>query len=471
LYVEQYWTLGANVGFDEFPEKSAIVEERMLTASDLAHGRLKSATGLTYRPYWWEAAPRSRASPALPERADVVIVGSGFTGLSAALTLLRHGRTAVVLERDVPGYGASTRNGGQIGSGNQKFRVKRLIELRGPAKAAAMLREGVRMLDYIERLIETEKIACHFKRCGRFRAAVQPEHYESMARDMEDLRAIAGVDSFMVPKSELHSEIGTDVFFGGSVLPQDASLHPALYHAGLIQRIEEGGGHVIGNAVAQDIARDGDDEYSISTSLGPIKARDVIIATNGYTDGLVPELGRRIVPIGSGLIATGEIPERTLSRLLPKDRVYGNTNRVFYYFRAAPGERRLIWGGRVGRLANNTSPLAFRHLARDMLHVFPELADVPVTHGWDGTIGYTYDEVPHLGRTATGIYYALGYCGTGVSRATYFGNKIALQLLGQTEGRTAFDDLSFPGFPVHTLAKRAVPVVETWYRFLDATKR
>lgn len=459
------------MGFDEFLEKGSISEEPLLTAGDLARGHLKPTRGLTFRPYWWEAAPRPHVSPALPKRSDVVIVGSGFTGLSAALTLLRHGRSVVVLERGVPGYGASTRNGGQIGSGNQKFRVKRLIELRGPAKAAAMLREGVRMLDYIEHLIATEKIACHFKRCGRFRAAVQPEHYESMARDMEDLHAIADVESFMVPKSELHSEIGTDVFFGGSILPQDASLHPGLYHAGLMQRIQEGGGHIIGNAAAQDISGDEHDGHSITTPLGSIKARDVIIATNGYTDGLVPELGRRIVPIGSGLIATGEIPEDTLSRLLPKNRVYGNTNRVFYYFRAAPGERRLIWGGRVGRLANNTSPLAFRHLARDMLHVFPELADVPVTHGWDGTIGYTYDEVPHLGRAATGMYYALGYCGTGVSRATYFGNKIALQLLGRSDGRTAFDDLSFPSFPVHTLAKRAVPVVETWYRFLDATKR
>ncbi|MDQ8700630.1 FAD-binding oxidoreductase [Hyphomicrobium sp. LHD-15] len=440
------------------------------SAAHLARGGLPVSTGITYRPYWWEAAPRPRVSLLLPRQTDVVVVGSGFTGLSAALTLLRNGRDVVVLERGDPGFGASTRNGGQIGSGNQKFRVKRLIELRGRAKAEAMLREGVRMLDHIEHLIETEKIDCHFTRCGRFRAAVQPEHYEAMARDMEDLRQIAGVESFMVPRSEQQTEIGTDVFHGGSILPQDASLHPGLYHAGLIQRIQEAGGHIAGNAAAQDISSNGDGGYSVTTPLGTIAARDVIIATNGYTDGLVPELGRRIVPIGSGLIATGQIPEATFSRLMPKNRVYGNTNRVFYYFRAAPGERRVIWGGRVGRLANNTSPLAFRHLARDMLHVFPDLADVQISHAWDGMIGYTYDEVPHLGRTAAGLYYALGYCGTGVSRATYFGNRIALQLLGRSEGRTSFDDLVFPSFPVHPIAKRAVPVVETWYRFRDATK-
>ncbi len=438
------------------------------TAEALARGGVTSSSGLTYRPYWWEATRRSDNQVALPPQADVVIVGSGFTGLSAALTLLRNGRSVVVLERGSPGFGASTRNGGQIGSGNQKFKVKRLIALRGRRKAEAMLREGVQMLDYMEHLIATEGIACHFNRCGRFRAAIRPEHYESMARDMDDLREIAGVESFMVPRSEQHAEIGSDVFQGGSVLPGDASLHPALYHAGLMERIENAGGVVAGHAGAQAITASGQG-FTVRTPRGDIACKNVIVATNGYTDGLVPELGRRIVPIGSGLIATGEIPEDVFSRLMPKNRVYGNTNRVFYYFRAAPAERRVIWGGRVGRLANNTSPRAFRHLARDMLHVFPALANVPITHAWDGMIGYTYDEVPHLGRTAAGLHFAIGYCGTGVSRATYFGHKIALQVIGDRAGSTAFDDLVFPSFPFHPVAKHAVPVVETWYRVRDAT--
>ena len=439
------------------------------TALQLARGGASHSTGLAYQPYWWDAAPRRHSFDVVPKKSDVVIVGSGFTGLSAALTLLRNGRSVVVLEKDVPGFGASTRNGGQIGSGNQKFRVKRLIELRGRRKAEAMLREGVRMLDYIEHLISSEKIECHFIRCGRFRAAMQPEHYESMARDMDDLREIAGVESFMVPRAEQHTEIGSDVFFGGSVLPGDASVHPALYHAGLMQRIEERGAYVVGNAAAQNISS-AHGGFIVKTAHGEISCKNVLIATNGYTDGLVPELGRRILPIGSGLIATDEIPEATFSRLLPKNRVYGNSNRVFYYFRAAPGERRIIWGGRVGRIANNTSPLAFRHLARDMIRVFPDIADVPITHAWDGMIGYTYDEVPHLGRTAAGLHYALGYCGTGVSRATYFGHKIALQIAGKGDGHTEFDEFVFPEVPFHPIAKHAVPVVETWYRFRDASK-
>jgi glycine/D-amino acid oxidase-like deaminating enzyme len=437
------------------------------SVADLAHGRSAPDASIAYQPYWWDAAPRpSGAARPLQRACDVAIVGSGYTGLSAALTLLRRGRQAVVLERGVPGFGASTRNGGQVGSGNQKFRVKRLIELRGRAKAIALLREGTRMLDYIADLIASERIECEFTRCGRFRGAIRPEHYEAMARDMEDLRDVAGVESFMVARAEQHSEIGTDVFHGGSVLPNDASLHPGLYHAGLMGRVEEAGGIVVGQAGVTAIGRQGPG-FRLSTAAGEIQCRDVIVATDGYTDERLPELHRRIVPVGSALIATGEIPADVYDRLIPKKRVYGNTNRVIYYFRGAPGERRIIWGGRVGRMGSPTSPGAYGHLAREMLGIFPDLKDVEITHAWDGLIGYSHDEVPHIGRTASGLYYAVGYSGTGVSRATYFGHKVALKVLGDPEGRTAFDDLAFESFPAHAVAKLMVPVVEAWYRVRD----
>lgn len=439
----------------------------IITARELAAGGYRGDTGIKYQPYWWDEAPRDPATADVPKKCDVAIVGSGFTGLSAANTLLDNARNAVVFDKDHPGFGASTRNGGQVGSGNQKFRVRKLIELRGEAKAVALLREGTRMLEYIEQLIAKEQIDCDFQRCGRFRAAIRPQHYEAMARDMEDLRKFAGVESFMVPRAEQSSEIGADMFFGGSVLPNDASLHPGRYHAGLARRVTEKGGRIVGGAEVLDITRDGN-AFCVKTARGTTRARNVIIATNGYTGALVRELKPRIVPVGSGLIATGEIDAAVVDRLLPKRRVYGNTNRVFSYFRLAPGARRIIWGGRVGRLAAEKSPRAYSPLASDMLRVFPDLAEVPITHAWSGLIGYTYDEIPHLGCTAAGIHYALGYCGTGVSRATYFGQKIALRLIGKKDGQTAFDDLTFPAFPAHPIAKQAVPVVETWYRLRDA---
>ena len=438
-----------------------------LTLATLAHGAIGRDMALAMKPHWWEAAPPRAEIPAtLPHETDVVIVGSGFTGLSAALTLAGRGRSVVVLDKGVPGFGASTRNGGQIGSGNQKFRVATLVKLRGEAKAKSLLVEGTQMLEYIANLVESEGIGCHFTRCGRFRGAIRPEHYDAMARDLADLKRFAGVESFMVPKSEQAREIGSDLFHGGSVLPNDASLHPGLYHAGLMARVEARGGRVFGNSEVRGIRAE-ERGFEVATARGPIRCRDVLIATNGYTGALVPHLATRIVPVGSAIIATGEIPASVFESLMPSGRVYGNTNRVFSYFRAAPGERRIVWGGRVGRLAPATAPAAYRHLARDLLKTFPALGTIPVTHAWDGQIGYTHDELPHLGKTAEGLHYALGYCGTGVSRATYFGHKIALRMLGDPEGKTAFDDLAFPAFPVHPIAKRAVPIFETWYRIRD----
>lgn len=440
-----------------------------VTIGKLANAKRWSAnsTPLIQRPYWWNGLPDDVVNPSPPNSVDVVIVGSGYTGLSAALTLLRRGRSVVILESGRVGFGASTRNGGQVGSGNQKFRVKTLIALRGEKKAMALLNEGVSMLNYIERLISDEKISCHYRRSGRFRGAVRPEHYESMARDMEDLRKYASVDSFMVPRTEQHKEIESDAFYGGSILPNDGSLHPGLYHAGLARRVTEAGGIITSYCPATNISSE-TRGFVVSTPAGAISARNVIVATNGYTGHLESYTSQRMVTVESALLATGPLIEGRLVSLMPGRRMYGNTARVFSYFRAAPDEPRLIWGGRVGRLHGTSNSSAYAHLARDILRVFPSLADAPVSHAWSGKIGYTFDELPHLGKTPAGIHYAMGYCGTGVSRSTYFGHKIALQLMGDPSGATAFDDIEFPSHMFQPLAQLGVPLVETWYRVRDA---
>ena len=294
-----------------------------------------------------------------------------------------------------------------------------------------------------------------------------PQHYEAMARDMEDLRRHAGVESFVVPRGEQSREIGTDLFYGGSVLPMDASLHPGDYHAGLMARVLEAGGCVYGNMAVRAIhsERQG---HGVRFKNRIVQARDVLVVTNGYTNGVGAYFRKRIVPVISAQIATGPIAPELLDELMPKRRVYGNTNRVFFYFRPSPADNRLIWGGRAAHVAPEASGAAYAHLARDLLRVFPSLGDVQVSHAWSGTIGYTFDEFPHLGRAPTGAYFAMGYCGTGVSRATHFGRKVALQMLGSAEGRSAFDDLAFPSHLLHALARPTVPLYESWYRIRDA---
>ena len=314
------------------------------TLRELARGR--SGNALATNSIWWEAAPPGDGPDIpLPRKADVVIIGSGFTGLAAALTLVREGRHLVVVDAGVPGFGASTRNGGQVGSGNQKFRIKTLIAMKGERNAVELLREGIEMLDGIEALIQREQIDCDFERSGRFRGAMRPEHYETMARDMEDLRRCANVESEMIPRAEQRKEIGTDLFYGGSLLPHDASLHPGRYHAGLLARVREAGGLVCGHAAVKDIVSERN-RHLVRFDGFDIEARDVIVATNGYTKNVGSFFAKRIVPVVSSQIATGDIPPDLFDAALPKRRVFGNSNRVFFYFRPAPREYRLIWGGR-----------------------------------------------------------------------------------------------------------------------------
>lgn len=437
------------------------------SASDVALRRVPQGAAISFEPYWWTDAPPSAQSDPLPREVDVAIVGSGYTGLSAALTLARRGKGCVVLERGVPGFGASTRNGGQIGAGNQKVSAAALASAKTGGHALELLREGQRIFDHIAEFIESERIACHFRRCGRFRGAMRPGHYDKLARTMEDLKSAVGLESYLVPRAEQHWEVGSDAFYGGAVIVNDASLHPGLYHAGLLARARLAGAAVAGHSEVRSIARNGG-AFLLLTSAGDVRCGDVIVATDGYTGRLMPELQTRIVPVVSAQIATGELPEALFAKVIPKNRVYGNTNRVFSYFRSAPGTRRLIFGGRGARFGAERDASSYSHLVRAMLQFFPELHGVGITHAWSGLIGQTYDARPHIGRTVDGVHYALGYCGNaGVARGTYFGHKAALKVLGDPDGRTAYDDLTFPAFPAQPVAHALVPVVEAWMSLRD----
>lgn len=421
---------------------------------------------LKYDPFWWEAAPRDHETiERPPPLVDVAIVGSGYTGMSAALTLARAGRSVAVFEAGDPGRGASTRNGGQVGSGNQKFSVAHLKDLHGAKKATQLLNEGANMLQFISDMIEQEGIECGFRRCGRFRGAVHPSHYDKMARDLEDLQNVIGVEFNMVSRNEQYIEVGTDYYYGGSVLPDDACLHPGLFHSGLMKRAKEAGAMVYGYTTVTSIQTEAD-RIMIHTPQDRVAARSVIVATNGYTGLPFKRFKQRIVPIESAVIATQELPNKLIKEIMPQGRVYGNTARVFHYFRPCPDGKRMIWGGRVERLALKNRPSALVHLWKDMVRVFPDLSSAEITHGWTGKIGYTFDSLPHLG-CLDGIHYALGYCGTGVSRSTYFGHKIALKVLDQPGHETAFDDLPLPTHPLHWGTPVGVPMVEAYYRVLD----
>jgi len=430
---------------------------------------LDGLSGIRHASYWLDEAgaapppPTGETGP-LPASTDVVVIGAGYTGLAAALHTCRGGRDTLVLDAGEPGFGCSTRNGGQI-STSVKPSLASLAARFGPDRAGGIRAEGRAALDWIGNFVADEGIDCDFQRCGRFHAAHTPRHYEQLARDAETMRREEGIESFVVPEAEQRAELGTDSYFGGVVFPRHCALQPAKYHRGLLDRARGAGARVIGQcpAIAVDAAGGG---FDVRTPRGTVRARDVIVATNGYTTGLVPWLRRRVIPIGSYIIVTEELPPALVDRLFPTGRIASDTCKVVYYYRTTPDRRRIAFGGRVS--AGETDPaISAPRLYEAMCRVFPDLRDHGITHAWSGTVAYSFDELAHTG-VHEGIHYALGYCGSGVSMASYLGMRAGQKVLGLAEGRTAFDDLPFPTRPFYSGKPWFLPAAVAWYRWKDA---
>lgn len=417
-------------------------------------------------PYWWDHVPRP-ALPvtALPARADVVVVGSGYTGLHAALQTARGGRHTVVLDAEAAGFGCSTRNGGQVSTSiKPSFDV--LARRHGPQRAFDILKEGHNSLKFIAEFIDSERLACDFSVVGRFHAAHNQMQFEALADRVKNQPKGLEVDAHMVSRSEQRREIGSDTYYGGAVYERHASIDPARYHQGLLNLVIAARANVLADCPALSIERR-NDRFRVKTAQGTIEARDVVIATNGYTGSLTPWLQRRVIPIGSYMIATEMLDPAMVDELIPRNRIVSDTRNVIYYYRASPDRRRILFGGRVS--LNETDPrISGPKLHADMVGIFPQLAAKKISHSWCGFIAYSFDELMHVGQH-DGMYYAMGYCGAGIGTASYFGMRLGQQVLGLEAGRTALDGLKFQTRPFYTGNPWFLAPSILYYRWRDRT--
>src|SRR5690606_29731850 len=246
--------------------------------------------------------------------------------------------------------------------------------------------------------------------------------------------------------------------------PRHAALDPGRYHQSLLERGLAAGVTVAPHTPVTGIERLGDG-FRVATPRGDGRGRDVVLGTDVFTGESTAWQRRRIIPIGSYIIATEPLPPALIAELFPTDRTVTDTRRVVYYYRLSPDRQRVLFGGRVS--ANETDPRASAPLLRaELVRLFPQLRDVQVSHSWMGFVGYTFDALAHAGRQE-GMHYAMGYCGSGIAIASYLGMRTGQKILGRSEGRTGFDDTSFETRPLYGGKPWFLGATVAYYRWRD----
>jgi glycine/D-amino acid oxidase-like deaminating enzyme len=421
--------------------------------------------------YWLTTAefPKTEARQ-LPANADVAVIGAGFTGLSAALTLAKRGARVAVLESETIGWGASSRNGGMVLTG-MKLGVNKLISMYGRELTRRMYAASLETIDCVEQIVSEEKIECDFSRCGHLEVACKQKHFDDYARQAEVIAREFNHQLRVVQRHELNAEIGSNIYYGGMADEVSAGLNPARYVAGLGHAALNAGAEIYELTRVEGLereARQGETGWKIITSRGGLWAHEIFVATSGYTGKATPALRKKIIPIGSFIITTEILPEALAHELSPRKRMIYDSKNYLYYYRLTP-DCRMLFGGRAAFFPENDQTIrrSGEILRRGMIEVYPQLSNAKIDYVWGGTLDFTFDIMPHAGQI-DGMYYALGYAGHGVAMATWQGQRMA-ELIAGDKPDNPFIGIPFPGAPLGLYNGRAwfLPFAGAWYKLLD----
>ena len=416
-------------------------------------------------PYWLDDHPRPDDLPVsdLPAEADIVVVGGGYTGLNAARELARLGSSVVVVEAGPIGSGASAVNGGQLNYG-LKEDARDVIARHGSVLGRALWEASLGAIDLVEQVVKEHGIDCGFRRSGAVELAYRDSDRKRLQKASWWMEANLGFETRVVAGDDMASVVGGEHYRCALLDDAGASIQPASYLFGLARAVAGMGVAIVEHAKATAIESTVFG-FRVETTRGSIQTGSVLVATNGYTEpGLVPGLIRRVVPVGSYMIATEPLGADLAERILPGNRVAWTARRLLHYFKRSADDR-LLFGGRRN-LATGMDPVAGAEALRaDMVEVFPELAETEITHSWGGRLALTFDLLPHIGRR-DGIWYAAGYSGHGVALATHVGSE-AGRIIGGAQPRSPFSEIPAPTRFFYRRRPWFIPAAGLLYRTLD----
>jgi gamma-glutamylputrescine oxidase len=422
---------------------------------------------MTDESYWTYSADAANTLPTLSGdlQADVVVIGGGITGLSAAFHLAEVGLAAVVLDAESPGWGSSGRCGGIV---SPRFRVsfEEIARAHGADIAQRMYRIGQEAVDCVEET--TEKlclVSAQFRRGGTVMGAHDERALARMRVGISWMRKEYGDPSYMLTPDEVRHESGSRDFVGGALMPNAGSVHPLNYVRGLVGGLVKIGIPVFQNSVVTVIRRD-NSSITAETAGGRVKARQIIFATNAYSNmsAATRNIGSGIIPFRSSLIATRQMPNTLCDELLPTRRSIDTSKRILRYYRIV--DKRLVFGGRGAILMEDDS-MAYARLWADALKLLPVLADYPIEFKWSGFVALTLDQFPHIGQVEDRVLFAGGFNGAGVSMGTLFGKYLAKLVRKQPVDLALLAAERFRRGQLPRLHKLGAEIVTRWYQLLD----
>lgn len=425
-----------------------------------------SYPNLTLPPSLWAAtAAPAPQTPALAgvQRADVAIVGAGFTGLSAALHLAVGGADVAVLEAGEPGWGASGRNGGQVIPG-LKEDPSEIIARFGPERGEEVVAASGAAADLVFDLIRRHEIDCDGQQTGWIQAAHTAAMLPTLRRRHADWAAREANVAWL-ETDELGRRMGDGRYHGGWIDKRGGGVQPLSYARGLARAAQKQGARVHGASPVQSLRRE-TARWRLQTPLGVLTADKVILATNGYTDGLWPGLARTVVPVFSVQVATAPLGENIRGKILGGGEVLSDTRRMLWYFRQDAHGRLIMGGG--GSAHESGAAKIYEGLRQRVRDLLPEAGDVAFEFAWNGKVAMTADHYPHLHELAPGLWAGLGYNGRGVAMATMMGKILADRALETDDPAFAFPASPPRPLPLHALRGMAVTAARAYYRFRDA---